>query len=253
MPSSTPSNPAPGRRLLIIRDDSVPAPGGVFLSFDGIVPASTSEPTAYQRYTSLSNINSTIPSPTALKKLPDRPASPPKKRWTLLRGMNPFSSSPASPKSNKSGPDTAITPKPAVPSSLDSSPPQALAHMSRSESSSETTTSAHISHSFKFSLEWVDRNAPPLRDRRLYPPRLPQPAQTFLYTKRPEPTVFEPVKPIGHPAGTSKYCGRALAEWAILVTECHNFYERRKLEGVPGIKFMETPTLGIESFRKPMG
>jgi hypothetical protein len=48
----------------------------------------------------------------------------------------------------------------------------------------------------------------------------------------------------------SKYAGRALAEWAQVVSECDNFFERRRDEGVPCDRLVETPTLGVESFRK---
>jgi len=50
------------------------------------------------------------------------------------------------------------------------------------------------------------------------------------------------------------YCGRGLAEWAILVNECHLFYERRKAEGVPGNRYVEAPILGTEAVgRGPKG
>ncbi|KAL1968364.1 hypothetical protein VTN77DRAFT_1893 [Rasamsonia byssochlamydoides] len=48
----------------------------------------------------------------------------------------------------------------------------------------------------------------------------------------------------------SKYAGRALAEWAQVVSECDNFFERRRDEGVPSDRLVETPTLGVDSFRK---
>lgn len=48
----------------------------------------------------------------------------------------------------------------------------------------------------------------------------------------------------------AKYSGRALAEWAQIVSECNNFVERRRAEGVPGLKWIEVPTLGIEGFRR---
>ena len=48
----------------------------------------------------------------------------------------------------------------------------------------------------------------------------------------------------------SKYVGRALAEWALVVGECNNFSERRQAEGVPGLKWVEIPTLGVEGFRR---
>jgi hypothetical protein len=49
---------------------------------------------------------------------------------------------------------------------------------------------------------------------------------------------------------TSKYAGRALAEWAHIVSECDSFFARRRDEGVPSDRMVETPSLGVESFRK---
>ncbi|KAF7714939.1 Uncharacterized protein PECH_007812 [Penicillium ucsense] len=48
----------------------------------------------------------------------------------------------------------------------------------------------------------------------------------------------------------SKYAGRALAEWAYIVSECDSFFARRRDEGVPSDRAVETPSLGVESFRK---
>jgi hypothetical protein len=47
----------------------------------------------------------------------------------------------------------------------------------------------------------------------------------------------------------AKYAGRALAEWGSVVGECNNFVERRA-EGVPGLRWVEVPTLGVEGFRR---
>ncbi|KAI1004579.1 hypothetical protein K3495_g3636 [Podosphaera aphanis] len=49
---------------------------------------------------------------------------------------------------------------------------------------------------------------------------------------------------------TSIYKGRALAEWATIVGECNGFLERRRNEGVPNLKWVEVPTLGVEGFRR---
>lgn len=59
----------------------------------------------------------------------------------------------------------------------------------------------------------------------------------------------KPLKPAGADLGSAKYAGRALAEWAQVVGECQNFYQRRKDEGVPTNRLVETPMLGVESFR----
>jgi len=57
------------------------------------------------------------------------------------------------------------------------------------------------------------------------------------------------IKPDGTAKQSSRYAGRSLAEWAMAVHECQNFFERRKTEGVPSNKLIETPTLAVENFR----
>jgi hypothetical protein len=87
--------------------------------------------------------------------------------------------------------------------------------------------------------------------------------------ERPVEELVEESRPIGSwlpPALSPKasdtkasrelgtYCGRALAEWSVVVNECHLFFERRKAEGVPGNRYVETPLLGTaESARGPRG
>ena len=106
---------------------------------------------------------------------------------------------------------------------------------------------------FKISLEWIDQDIINSlgRDRRIYPPQLPLPAQLSLQHRRAEDVRdTSPLEPVGVMAGPSRYAGRALAEWAILIIECQTFFERRKAEGVPSYHLVETPTLGVEPFRK---
>jgi hypothetical protein len=62
-------------------------------------------------------------------------------------------------------------------------------------------------------------------------------------------TEVEARKPSPQELGNARYAGRALAEWAQIVGECQGFFERRKDEGVPFNRLVETPTLGVESFR----
>ncbi|KAE8382553.1 DUF1765-domain-containing protein [Aspergillus bertholletiae] len=64
------------------------------------------------------------------------------------------------------------------------------------------------------------------------------------------PNKQAPELVISHPLVASKYVGRALAEWAQIVSECDSFFARRRDEGVPSDRMVETPTLGVESFRK---
>ena len=59
-----------------------------------------------------------------------------------------------------------------------------------------------------------------------------------------------PLKLEGPAVGPGKYAGRALSEWSLLIVECQNFFERRRAEGVPTHQVVETPTLGVEPFRK---
>lgn len=94
-------------------------------------------------------------------------------------------------------------------------------------------------------------------ERRIVSPRLPAPAQAWIGARVPgmsqeiaprDPTLDGTVG--GDRVRRAKYAGRALAEWAIVVGECNNFVERRKSEGVPGLKWMEIPSLGVEGFRR---
>jgi len=244
-PSTAPCSPAPGRRLLIVRNDVQAAPGGIFLSFDGILSStasSTTQPTAYERHSSLNTLTQATAAQLSLaKEDANKPSHPGKKRWGLFKSIMPFAGSLED--RSKSNPATSAT---------------------KSHTESENATGQELStrkpataapsfrpHSFKFSLEWSDReNDPAGKEKRLYPPRLPLPAQTYLQSVRDEKPAYKPTKPEGAAIESSKYVGRALAEWAILIIECQTFFERRKHEGVPGDEQVETPTLGVETFRK---
>lgn len=236
-PSTVACSPAPGRRLVIIRNDVHPDAGGGFLSFDSIIAASSaSQPAAYERYSSLEPLKFIPLGPRGPS--PSRSSSPSRKGWSLLRTINPFTNSAAeASKKNEARGE----------SSADENPKT----ISReSEGLNVQPKSPHNSLSFRFALEWVDRSSNPNKHRKLFPPKLPLPAQIFVDSKRPEPPTFVALKPDQAMLGPSKYCGRALAEWAVLIVECQNFFERRKFEGVPSLKWVETPTLGVEAFRK---
>lgn len=62
-----------------------------------------------------------------------------------------------------------------------------------------------------------------------------------------------PTKPKGIYAKSAAYTGRALAEWGQVAWECNNFVDRRRDEGVPGLKEVEVPILGVEGFRRMSG
>ena len=257
-PSTAPCHPAPGRRLLIIRNDSQSPTASLFLGFDGIVQSSTPQPTVYKRHSSiigLARSNSTDFNVDA-ETSPNQ-----KKRWSLLGKIMPFNTPDGHGVDvNSSQRLEQVRQATASDRSRDfRRPPLQSHHKSSSSISSDSapSTPVHRPFSFKFSLEWSppNYNSPqnnnslaPGRDRRLSPPRLPALAHAWL---------------LSHVSGTAdevfsekntrqevKYAGRALAEWALIVMECNNFVERRKAEGVPGLKLLEVPTLGVEGFRK---
>lgn len=83
--------------------------------------------------------------------------------------------------------------------------------------------------------EWLDM-----------PVRMGRPAAQ-AHNERP---VVPPVQPVGLFKERATYSGRALAEWAIVVNECNSFVDRRRDEGVCGLKDVEVPSLGVENLRR---
>lgn len=65
-----------------------------------------------------------------------------------------------------------------------------------------------------------------------------------------EPQVVRPIQPVGIFRDRATYSGRALAEWNIVVHECNSFIDRRRDEGVCGLKEVEVPSLGLENLRR---
>ncbi|KAK4145455.1 uncharacterized protein C8A04DRAFT_10589 [Dichotomopilus funicola] len=61
----------------------------------------------------------------------------------------------------------------------------------------------------------------------------------------PAPAVLAE-RPTGVYAPAAVYAGRALAEWALVVSECNNFVDRRRDEGVLGLSDVEVPTLSVD-------
>lgn len=59
-----------------------------------------------------------------------------------------------------------------------------------------------------------------------------------------------PVQPVGIFRDRATYSGRALAEWSIVVHECNSFIDRRRDEGVCGLREVEVPSLGVENLRR---
>lgn len=268
-PSTTPCNPAPGRRLLIIRTDTQVAPGGSFLAFDGIVPPHPSAPieTSSQAW----KRDSVISQAASLDNRPPSSASSDfgfelERSDGGLRGFlrsiiggKSRSKATSSSTTKTSSPPASVTPPlggklarsatvdPQIPRSRASvlkQTPQTTPHASRGSSPIR-----HRSFCFKFSLEMHPKAHHPVA-MRLMPPRLPLAAQLYLQSDSSDEPVIQAAEPVGDAKARSTYSGRALAEWTCIIMECQNFFERRKSEGVPANKHVETPTLGVEVFGK---
>ncbi|KAF4636950.1 hypothetical protein G7Y89_g1128 [Cudoniella acicularis] len=264
-PSTAPCHPAPGRRLLIIRNDNQSPAASLFLGFDGIVPSNTvsgtTQPTAYKRHSSLANLSKLDTADSSNPKL--TADSPP----NTNRGPSPTKSQTL----EEARRETALA----------RARPQHQSKLSSSDSETPPATSTHRAFSFKFSLEWSQHfekpqgqtisngNGSGMRggvgfnvgtERRLSPPRLPAAAQAWLGAKVPGISREVTAKDPGavDEGGTrradrvarAKYAGRALAEWSLVINECNNFVERRRSEGVPALRWVEVPTLGVEGFRR---
>ena len=239
-PSSTPCSPAPSRCLVIIRTDSQTLPPSAFSSFDKFLSQGLlNQNTPYQRSSSILNAIPNADSPTQ---------GGPKKRWSLLKMLGPFASVPGN---NRPGEVT---------------PPQSPGEDGLplgEKPISRPTTPPHQAFSFRFSLEWIEnRQNLTNRNRKIHPPQIPPNGQTILDERRTSHSSssadskksvrnggVKPMKPVGRDLDAARYSGRALAEWTQVLTECKNFYLRRKQEGVPRDSLVETPTMGVETFR----
>lgn len=251
-PEAYPCHPAPGRRLLIVRTDNIMNPGGSFLTFDGLMKdaniqmarRSAAAPGLIENIdlrpdSSSSNLDSDQEPSTkglfgALKKLigGGGGGGGGKKSYPKDKGTSPASRDPPIPPSPiKSATNASIT---EVPTTI--------------ETATEKPT--HRSLTFKFSLELYP-SIKPHAQMRLFPPRLPGPAHQLLQERsNVVSSAPGPVQPQGASMATARYAGRALAEWTVVVGECGSFFDRRLKEGVPGRKWVETPTLGVENFKR---
>lgn len=263
-PVTVPCNPAPGRRLLIVRTDNQVTHNNTFLSFDGILragesPTQSKEP-PWKRASMAANLIDTIdmrPGSSASSFVESESDSQDKGIGGFLRKM--MGGRTKTPVPSKAEP---VTEKAIAPTTQ---PPVITRAATTDQGSSPPETPAKPlsppvpqfrSLSFKFSLEFhpSSKAQPPLR---LFPPRLPLAAQVYLQTSSKKfnsngaVIPIRPAKPTGESVVRARYAGRALAEWAIVIGECQSFFERRRKEGVPCEKLVETPTLGVEVFKRP--
>ncbi|KAI9792774.1 MAG: hypothetical protein M1816_001506 [Peltula sp. TS41687] len=270
-PTIVPSLPAPGRRLLILRNDSqVPAPH--LLTLEGL---NTSPPfnltiNGKKNQSALSALANGIDQARSEASPPDSPSGGGKKLWGLLRMVRARGSQedvvvPLKERENGrvgGGLRRIMSKESLMQDPASSSRPSSSRGSSNGQESSpgmsyqRNGAATDVRSLFRFSLEWVDKgpNVVSRGGRRLYPPKLPLPARTFLRATAPEslePSLDElPLQENPKPMSGDKYVGRALSEWALVVNECQNFFDRRKSEGVVSDALVETPTLGVDCFRK---
>ncbi|KAL6718909.1 hypothetical protein ACLMJK_003144 [Lecanora helva] len=236
------STPAPGRRLLIIRNDVQPPTAGMFLSFDDIL-SSSSKVNPYDKHSSTSLHSRTGRSHLANNVDSRDPASEGgKRRWNFLRSIIPNSSSSKDRSSSNHQQDDDDNSR--------NGSQGTLKGLNTSAEKNQAPSSTYRSLSFKFSLEWYDDYDSGNAERRLNPPMLPPFADKAPNPQQPDGLNNGSRKPEDTVAPSSKYAGRALAEWTLIILECKNFVERRLAEGVPMYQMVETPTLGVEPFRK---
>lgn len=275
LPSTAPDNPVPGRRLLIIRIDSPPSTAQSEMSFP-LVPAkpkrAASTPPLKKddwsaSYTQLvSKLSTTI----------EDGLEQGKRRSGFFRGLASKSADDL-PASHAPSSDVSES-QPVNSSSSSGIVADSRASMYEARPSETRPSEAKVSMfsqlsalnarghkytgpaqsvkpmqptpaAFKFSLEPVDRGL--IADMELSPPRLPLAAYMALQSQPSFVADTPPSKPMGSAAESARYAGRALAEWSLTVNECQNFFERRRKEGVASNCLVETPILGVESFRRP--
>jgi hypothetical protein len=233
-PSSAPCGPAPNRRLVIMRTDSQPTPASNLFSLEKLIPTTTNQSTPYGSHSSLLNTVPAADSPTQNKK-----------RWSLFKGILPFTA----PINNRPGEVTPPKHDSLVMTHNNASVDTLTIRGAPSHTKLRPATPPHQAFSFKFSLEWLDRSPWPTQNKVLTPPILPAATQVLILMRREKVVPVRPLKPSAKELASAKYAGRALAEWEIIVKEYDGFQNRRREEGVPATRLVETPTLGVESFR----
>lgn len=265
-PSTSPSCPAPGRRLVIVRDDVSMAANALSFGINLAQP-SREQATACERYgmtNSVSQESELRPQPLARADLEHQSPDVGKKRWALLKNIVPFtgysgtrfkslsltSESRSGAQPSHGAFSQAIVHERTTGSRFGKIPVKA-SNLYLADTDLGFPSNIYYHYSFKFSLEWVDKDRKRcLPGRRLYPPKLPYAAQAFLQSLGSGRHENIACKPEGGAVGPSKYAGSALAEWEIIIRDCRTFFEKRRSEGVPTENQVETPTLGVETVHK---
>lgn len=254
LPTTAPANPVPGRRLLIVRLDSpspTPDPSGVSSPTTKRIGSPFNKEEWSATYTQLfSKLSTTL----------EDGLEQGRRRSGLFRALSSYRSGQDATASDTSSQSSAATSDESTPNSTSSAsssasrgslyeqrPPLPLSPL-KSHPIEPTQTTPTPTATFKFCFEPVDRG--PTADMELLPPRLPHAAQTLLETTPGYIADAPAVKPEGVAWEHAKYTGRALAEWALAVNECQNFFERRRREKGCGSGGVEVPGLGVEVFRR---
>ena len=265
-PSTAPCNPAPGRKLLIIRTDTQIATP--LLSFNSMLSAIDDPRDKWVSPTEGSTSMTGITASSFFEKVSatlEYGMEVSRKRSGIFRSLWGNRSNDSSPRSRSPRPEQGSA------ASGQSNPPSTDRSDSRSSmyehrpsqvhsdnQSKEKSSPAPISKKrrhppadFRFSLETVDRRPQSTPgDLDLESPRLPLAAHILLQSMPSFEGDRDAMQVPAEYAISMRYAGRALAEWTWVVNECQNFFERRRSEGVQTNREVETPDLGVESFRR---
>ncbi|KAK6433808.1 hypothetical protein LTR95_010009, partial [Oleoguttula sp. CCFEE 5521] len=266
LPATNPCNPAPSRRLLIIRTDTQVNTGATYLSLDKVVPAASpapAQPATPKRLIPLSSAAELDERPESTRSTSDSEIEPVKGLRGFFRNMlgsktRSRSQDPVKAKEVQTRPPTRSATiggplQRAATQDLQITRTRESTAVDEKERVATATPPQHRNFSFKFSLEFQN-NAKAPGPLRLLPPRLPLAAQQYLQSKSTRADGMfhaQATEPLGLDKVHAKYTGRALAEWMLIVGECQSFFDRRVKEGVPSNKLVETPTLGVEVFKRP--
>lgn len=250
LPSTVPDNPIPGRRLLILRRDTPPSTShGSDWRLTGskakrlTSPAGTGD-SSLKYAQILAKLSSTL----------EEGLEQGRRRSALFRSLSSHRFGDGMTFASKSADVVAQDTSPSEPSSRASvweqrRPASASGRAMSRRRKTDEDLPPYIPASFRFSLEAVEKELLPAMH--LESPRLPFNAQACLEAQSNFLLDVPASKPTPAAAANAKYTGRALAEWNMTVNECTNFFERRRMEGVPSYDLVETPSLGVENFRRP--
>lgn len=248
--STAPCKPAPGRRLAIVRTDDTGNRAVALWGFDGRIPPFAPRTQQSQDMYNMggssgrtSRAASTESSEGESEHDTDGSRDPGLKKF--IKGIIGQSKKSSATQAQRSSSQLASIPNHNV-----------EVKKTRSESgqcSLETVTpqNTQCSICFKFSLEYDPRLATPNGGNfPLAPPRMPLMAQRFLdsHVEGGAPAIGSSLSGLG--SDNVKYLGRALAEWALVVSECQNFLERRTADGNYDERLVESPMLTVEMCRR---